>query len=65
MEKEEENLNEKTKYIIEIESIFDPQIDEFGILKEKIKLCKGEISFEDGIIFAPILIYKIKILNHI
>ena len=49
MEKEEENLNEKTKYIIEIESIFDPQIDEFGILKEKIKLCKGEISFEDGI----------------
>jgi len=49
MEKEEENLNEKTKYIIEIESTFDPQIDEFGILKEKIKLCKGEISFEDGI----------------
>ena len=49
MLKEEENLVEKTKYIIEIESIFDPQIDEFGILKEKIKLCKGEISFEDGI----------------
>ena len=42
---------EKTKYIIEIESIFDPQIDEFGILKEKIKLCEGEISFEDGISF--------------
>ena len=49
MEKEEENFVEKKKYIIEIESIFDPQIDEFGILKEKIKLCKGEISFEDGI----------------
>ena len=43
--------DKKTKYIIEIESIFDPQIDEFGILKEKIKLCKGEISFEDGISF--------------
>ena len=49
MEKEEENFVEKKKYIIEIESTFDPQIDEFGILKEKIKLCKGEISFEDGI----------------
>ena len=49
MKKEEENFVEKKKYIIEIESIFDPQIDEFGILKEKIKLCKGEISFEDGI----------------
>ena len=49
MKKEEENFVEKKKYIIEIESTFDPQIDEFGILKEKIKLCKGEISFEDGI----------------
>ena len=53
MKKEDENFakvhDKKKKYIIEIESIFDPQIDEFGILKEKIKLCEGEISFEDGI----------------
>ena len=45
------SLDENAQYKIEIESVFDPQIDDFGILKENIKLCKGEIFFEDGINF--------------
>ena len=45
------SLDEETKYIIEIESVFFPQIVDFGILKENIKLCKGKICFENGINF--------------
>ena len=46
-----EIILDKNNYIIEIETLFDTQIDDFGILREKIKLCKKKISLKDGIKF--------------
>ena len=37
------------EYIIEIESILDTQIDDFGVLREQIKLNIGTILLDDGI----------------